>query len=99
MELSNNIISFLNSYRPKSRVYTSFEEINKIIEILNINEKSLYEIRDIRNAVVIYYSNLKDIENNEGYVTEQYFKINSALMSITGAIDNYIVNNFGINEI
>lgn len=75
---------FLANYFPASDIFTSRKEIDMIIENLNINNKTVSELQELRDNVVEYYHPLIDID----------FSYMSSMQSITSVID-YVKYNKG----
>jgi hypothetical protein len=75
---------------PEDRHFTSFEEIELVEKQLGLKGLSREEIDAVRNTVVLFYENLMDNEFELNGRTEKYYDVSTAMMSVTGVIDNYI---------
>lgn len=75
---------FLANYFPVDDMFTSRKEIDMIIENLNINNKTVSELQELRDNVVEYYHSLIDVD----------FSYMSSMQSITSVID-YVKYNKG----
>ena len=82
----NRIESFLSSYKPKDRSFTSNAEIKKITDVLGLDEMSASELTEARNNVVRYYSRKMDDGN---------FDFMPSLQSVTSVIDYVKVRKYG----
>lgn len=95
-KFSKDVINFLMNYQPVDPHFTSKEEIVHIGYVLNLIDKDAATCQDIRNNVVMFYSNLMDNEimydENGKYNgrTEQFWNYQTAMMSITAAIDYFM---------
>ena len=84
MELNE---TFLKSYFPKNRMFTSTMEIDKVNKNLlksgkQIDELDTYEMQEVRNAVVKFYDPF--------IIREDDFKYMSSMQSVTAVIDFFI---------
>ena len=84
MELNE---TFLKSYFPKNRMFTSIMEIDKVNKNLlksgkQIDELDTSEMQEVRNSVVKFYDHF--ITREEG------FKYMSSMQSVTTVIDFFI---------
>lgn len=87
---NSEVKSFLKVYMPEDRHFTSFEEIELVEKQLGLKGLSREEIDAVRNTVVLFYDNLMDNEFELNGRTEKYYDFSTAMMSVTGVIDNYI---------
>lgn len=87
---NSEVKSFLKVYMPEDRHFTSFEEIELVENQLGLKGLSREEIDAVRNTVVLFYENLMDNEFELNGRTEKYYDFSTAMMSVTGVIDNYI---------
>lgn len=84
MELNE---TFLKSYFPKNRMFTSIMEIDKVNKNLlksgkQIDELDTSEMQEVRNSVVKFY---------DPFITrEDDFKYMSSMQSVTSVIDFFI---------
>ena len=85
-----DVKSFLKVYMPEDKHFTSFEEIELVEKQLGLKGLSREEIDAVRNTVVLLYENLMDNEFELNGRTEKYYDFSTAMMSVTGVIDNYI---------
>ena len=76
-----SVESFLSSYSPKSRSFTSNDEIKKITKALGLDNMSAYELTEARNNVVRHYSKLMTDSDSS-------WKYMPALQSVTAVIDD-----------
>lgn len=89
------ISKFLINYCPEDPHTTSFDEINMIGKFFNLININPEDRKKIRNNVVRFYDHLMDNEiiygENGKYNgrTNQYWKYNTAMMSVTAAIDYF----------
>jgi len=75
----------LKNYSPKSRVFTSAEEVVYISDILHLEEiKNTEKMREMRNMVVTYYYYLIHSLTYEDPLYKRYW---NAMMSVTAVID------------
>lgn len=94
VELAESVKTFLESYKPESEFVTSIKEIRLVEDNLNI-ESHKQELRALRNSVVKFYADLMNAfvveEDGDMYLTnpDQFFSLNTAMMSVTAVIDNY----------
>ena len=87
---NSDVKAFLKGYIPVDKHFTSFEEIELVENKLGLKGLSREEIDAIRNTVVMFYDNLMDNEFELNGRTEKYYDFSTAMMSVTGVIDNYI---------
>lgn len=76
---------FLRGYAPKSRHFTSQEEMQLIYAMLNIAEH-LHELTALRNTVVQFY----DECIGDGSDRDLTYEFMNSMMSVTAVIDNCI---------
>lgn len=81
LELTENQKTFLKSYAPADKFFTSHEEIKKVSEAMNLQDLEREQYRACRNSVVKFYSELESNTANN-YMT--------SMMSVTAVIDSYI---------
>ena len=76
---------FLTNYSPSHRSFTTWDEVNKIVMVLELDKMSLEEMRKCRNNVVMFYTTLSN-ESQDGIAI-----MNStiSMMSVTATIDHY----------
>lgn len=92
---NETICNFLNSYKPKNRMFTSDNEIELISETLNLCELSFEERCNTRNEVVRYYTELMENEiiyDETGEYkgrTDKYWDLIQSMQSVTTVIDYY----------
>ena len=84
MELNE---TFLKSYFPKNRMFTSIMEIDKVNKNLlksgkQIDELDTSEMQEVRNSVVKFYDHF--------IIREDDFKYMSSMQSVTSVIDFFI---------
>ena len=84
MELNE---TFLKSYFPKRRMFTSIMEIDKVNKNLlksgkQIDELDTSEMQEVRNSVVKFYDHFITREDD--------FKYMSSMQSVTSVIDLFI---------
>ena len=84
MELNE---TFLKSYFPKNRMFTSIMEIDKVNKNLlksgkQIDELDTSEMQEVRNSVVKFYDPF--------IIREDDFKYMSSMQSVTAVIDFFI---------
>lgn len=91
---SKEVKKFLKSYMPEDKHFTSFDEIETIEKVLELNGKTSDEINTIRNTVVLFYDNLMDNEFDTNGRNDVWWNFNVAMMSVTAAIDNYLYTKF-----
>ena len=90
--------NFMMNYSPENQHFTSCSEVAKIIDVFALHNADYNEIRNIRNGVVKFYYDICKAEiiydDNGEYVThtDNYWKYNTAMMSITAAIDHHNYN-------
>lgn len=84
-ELTSSMVSFLESYMPKDRHFTSAEEIAKVSEELMLNSLKgmTEELRAVRNSVVKFYS-----DKMEDCDSETRWNLSTSMMSVTAVIDS-----------
>lgn len=88
-------IEFLNNYQPKNEHMTSMDEIEMIGNVFNLDTRDRNERMIIRNSVVKFYVELMDKEimydsfGEYAGRTDKYWKYNTAMMSVTAAIDYF----------
>lgn len=87
---NSEVKAFLKDYMPVDKHFTSFEEIELVENKLGLKGLSREEIDAIRNTAVMFYDNLMDNEFELNGRTEKYYDFSTAMMSVTGVIDNYI---------
>ena len=86
--------SFILSYSPKDRMFTSPEEVEKIVEVFNLELMDFEMNRNYRDAVVQFYDNLLKQETicdeNGEYKgrTNKYDFYMLGLQSITAVFDH-----------
>lgn len=84
-------LDWLKDYQPKDKHFTSFEEVDMISEKLGLKDLTDDEVKAKRDAVVMYYHNLKKNETDK----EKVWDYTTAMMSVTAAID-YIKTQRGM---
>jgi hypothetical protein len=92
---SNSQCEFLKTYVPESSLYTTSEEMGKIIKIFNIEKCTIEEIKNIRNNIVIFYHNLMkdEIDTSDDIVdTKRILNYSYAMGSIACTLDIEIDN-------
>ena len=102
VEFSEEVKSFLFSYKPEDEFITSLSEIKQIREVLDLEScKSVDDFTAIRNTVVKYYKDLKDeyVEyDNTGKQSirdiDRFFQLSNSMMSVTAVINHYIYVKF-----
>ena len=57
-KLTESQKSFILSYSPKDRMFTSSEEVEKIVEVFNLELMDFEMNRNYRDAVVYFYDDL-----------------------------------------
>lgn len=88
-------IEFLNNYQPEDEHMTSMDEIEMISNVFNLDARDRNERMIIRNSVVKFYVELMDKEimydsfGEYAGRTDKYWKYNTAMMSVTAAIDYF----------
>lgn len=88
-------IEFLNNYQPADEHMTSMDEIEMIRKTFNLDDHDRNELMIIRNSVVKFYVELMDKEimydsfGEYAGRSDKYWKYNTAMMSVTAAIDYY----------
>lgn len=80
--LSDKQKDFLKKYSPKSVFFTSWDEIKKIGEVLELEGMSLEDMRECRNQVVNLYTEMLE----DGH--EDHYALMTSMMSVTTAIDH-----------
>ena len=80
--------SFLSNYAPKNRHFTSGDEVKSVTKALDLENKSVQELRNLRNSVVAYYSG-----KMEG--SDRSFDVMPSMQSVTSIIDYVIVQKRG----
>ena len=75
------LIDEFKGYEPASLVFTSDEEIEKINKHFSLDEKSLYELRNLRDMFMLYFIECQHCEKKYSI---------SAMQSVTCVIDLYI---------
>lgn len=86
---------FLKNYHPADEMFTSFDEIKEIENKLELGNSNVDHVRAKRNAVVVFYHQLRDEEfaSNGRRYSDAMWNYNTALMSVTAAIDNFLIQN------
>ena len=77
------LIKELHGYEPKSPIFTSEEEMERIKEHFGLDKMSYTELQNLRDMFMLYYL-------TPGNKKEGWFSI-SAMQSITAVIDYYKV--------
>lgn len=95
---------FLDSYVPEDECCTTGEEMEAVDKALDLSELTIDNLRATRNAVVVFYHNRKQEEQDEiesdpqpakCYWTKRYNDLTKAMMSVTAVIDHHIFMNGG----
>jgi hypothetical protein len=73
---------FLKNYKPASDLFTSWDEVKKIGEVLELDGMPLEDMRECRNQVVKLYSNMFEDGHEDNYT------LMTSMMSVTAAIDH-----------
>lgn len=85
--------SFLANYRPEDMHFTTVNEIFRIVNSLNLNNrKSFHDMQALRNTVVDYLATRMEQESDEAQIKEHWMP---ALQSITAVIDDVTRKRFG----
>lgn len=91
---SKEVKTFLKGYMPEDKYFTSFDEIETIEKTLELKGKTFDEVQAIRNTVVLYYDYLMENECETNGRTDAWWNFNTAMMSVTAAIDNFLYTKF-----
>lgn len=83
----DSMVSFLESYMPVDKHFTSNEEVVKVKEALQLDSlKGLTdELRAVRNSVVKFYS-----DKMEDCDSDTRWNLSISMMSVTAVIDSVI---------
>ena len=87
---------FLINYSPKVNFYTSKEEIDLISNELGLEDMMPVDFQYLRDEVVEFYTHLMSeniiVDEKGNYVgrTDEYWKLSSAMSSVTAVIDHYM---------
>ena len=81
------LIRELHGYEPKSRIFTSIEEMERLYTHFGIGQMTADDLQNLRDMFMLYYL-------SEGNKKERWFSSN-AMMSITSVIDYYKVQKGG----
>ena len=73
---------FLKNYKPVSKFLTSWDEVKTIAEVLELEGMPLEDMRECRNQVVKFYSDMLE----DGH--EDTYTLMTSMMSVTAAIDH-----------
>ena len=89
------MIRRIKDYFPESHMFTNNNEIGYIQEELCLKQMTRYELQNLRDMVVMVYTDWMEnelITHDDGEVerTNKYFKYMDALQSVTTVIDNMI---------
>lgn len=81
-ELTNKQKEFLKNYKPANDLFTSWDEVRKIGEVLELDGMPLEDMRECRNQVVKLYSDMLEDGQDDNYT------LMTSMMSVTAAIDH-----------
>lgn len=81
-----NLVRKLNSYEPKDDLFTSETEVKQIENTLQLRERDLLSLKNLRNCVVMNHSIRRLNNENPSMIS---------LMSITTVIDMHIIKQGG----
>lgn len=79
---------FLESYCPKDDWCTTTDEMEAVETALFGENVKTDLLQPMRNAVVLFYSNLKKVEIERNGQSERFWSLMTAMMSVTAVIDN-----------
>lgn len=82
-------------YRPKSRIFTSNEEIEMLDRHFGLSEMPACELHNLRDMAVLYYDDLANEKTKDGKRTDEYMQVRNAMMSLTTVIDLFIYRKEG----
>ncbi len=83
---------FLANYRPADEHFTSNKELEQVVKALNLKGMIAEQLRETRNAVVKLYDEKLDAELVDGKRTENFWRVMSAMQSVTAVIDSVMYN-------
>lgn len=89
MKTNFQMICDFKEYAPANRRFTSQDEIAKIAAHFELEGKSVLDLQNLRDMVVLVYTNWLDAAERN---CEDFRPIMSAMQSITTVIDHYKYN-------
>lgn len=78
---------FLAAYKPANDKFTTFEEVDTIKRELGLDGLDKYQLTDVRNNVVLFYSERMHESEAAGKRDEAY-DLMTSMQSVTAAIDH-----------
>ena len=88
MKTNFQMIMDIRDYRPKTRGFTSGEEIKMLNKHFGLDKMSLLELQNLRDMVVMMYTHWMQDDRSKSEIDEMMFK-SDAMQSITAVIDMY----------
>lgn len=85
-ETDFNLVRKLNDYEPESSMFTNDTEVKQIENTLQLRERDLLSLKNLRNCVVMNHS-IRRLNNENPSM--------NSLMSITTVIDMHIIKQGG----
>lgn len=86
--VSLQIVESFKDYTPKSRIFTSEDEIKQVATHFELEGMSRGNLQIVRNAVVLQYSDWTRKARRDGD-WDEFDRLQNAMMSITAVIDSF----------
>ena len=87
----NQIKELHEVYTPETRGIVSNQEIQLITEKLELDQRNIIELRNIRNVAVMYYSRLSDSSREKDI--QKTMLLMDAMSAITTVIDGVLIKH------